>query len=328
MENHVRGSEIVYYLGLDLGGTKTEAAVVDKNGTILSSKRILTLGEDGPEKVLKRMCTLINEVVTEAKLNLESISGIGMGVPGAVDHSKGNIYFLTNLPGWTDFPIKDFLTSKYNMTVVLNNDANAAALAEYTFGNGAGTKHIIYLTVSTGIGGGLIVNGALFNGAWGAAGEVGHIVLDMDGDECNCGNRGCWETISSGSAIAKGVINRIKAGEKSKVTELAPLDDIKAEHVFIARAMGDIVSIEVTDRAMDFLGLGIANLVNVINPEKVIIGGGVAKVGDLLFSRVRERVKSLAYGPASKVEIQPVYLGTKTGVIGAATLAMVENKDY
>ena len=312
----------MYYLGLDLGGTKTEVAVVSENGTVLSSKRILTLGEDGPERILKRMCILIDEAVDETKLKLSDISGIGIGVPGAVDHSKGSIYFLTNLPGWTNFPIKDFLMSKYNIPVALNNDANAAALAEYTFGNGAGVRDMIYLTVSTGIGGGVIVNGALLNGAWGAAGEVGHMVLDVGGDKCNCGNKGCWETISSGSAIAKGVIRRIKAGEKSKVTELAPLGDIKAEHVFSARAMGDIVSIEVTDQAMDYLGIGIANLVNITNPEKVIIGGGVAKAGDLLFTRVREKVKELAYGPASKVEIQPAYLGAKTGVIGAATLAM------
>ena len=319
----------MYYLGLDLGGTKTEVAVVDKSGTILSSQRILTLGEDGPEKVLKRMCILIDEVVNETKLKLGDIFGIGIGVPGAVDYSKGSIYFLTNLPGWTNFPIKDFLMSKYNIPVVLNNDANAAALAEYTFGSGAGVRDMVYLTVSTGIGGGLIVNGALHNGAWGAAGEVGHMVLDVDGDDCNCGNKGCWETISSGSAIAKGVIRRIKAGEKSKVTELASLDDIKAEHVFSARAMGDIVSIEITNRAMEFLGLGIANIVNVINPEKVIVGGGVAKAGDLLFTKVRAKVKELAYGPASKVEIHPAYLGAKTGVIGAATLAMIEvNRRY
>ena len=315
----------MYYLGLDLGGTKIEAAVVNKNGNILSAKRVLTLGEDGPEKVLKRMCTLVDEVVSKAQLNLDDISGIGMGVPGAVDHSKGKIYFLTNLPGWNDFPIKDFFQSKYNISVTLNNDANAAALAEHIFGSGVGVKHMIYLTVSTGIGGGLIVNGCLLNGAWGTAGEIGHMVLDVDGDECNCGNKGCWETISSGSAIAKRIIKRIKAGEKSIITELVPLDDIRAEHVFSAREMGDIVSMEVTNRAIDFLGLGIANLVNVINPEKVIIGGGVAKVGDLLFTRVRKRVKKLAYGPASKVEIQPAYLGAKTGVIGAATLAMVES---
>lgn len=315
----------MYYLGLDLGGTKIEAAVVNKNGNILSAKRVLTLGEDGPEKVLKRMCTLADEVVSKAQLNLDDISGIGMGVPGAVDHSKGKIYFLTNLPGWNDFPIKDFFQSKYNIPVTLNNDANAAALAEHIFGSGVGVKHMIYLTVSTGIGGGLIVNGCLLNGAWGTAGEIGHMVLDVDGDECNCGNKGCWETISSGSAIAKRIIKRIKAGEKSIITELVTLDDIRAEHVFSAREMGDIVSMEVTNRAIDFLGLGIANLVNVINPEKVIIGGGVAKVGDLLFTRVRKRVKKLAYGPASKVEIQPAYLGAKTGVIGAATLAMVES---
>ena len=313
----------MYYLGVDLGGTKIEVGIVDKNGNILNTKRVLTLGEDGPEKVLKRMCTLVDEVMSGTRLNLDDISGIGIGVPGAVDYSRGNIYFLTNLPGWTDFPIKDFLMSKYNIPVALNNDANAAALAEYIFGSGAGVKDMIYLTVSTGIGGGLIVNGDLLSGAWGAGGEVGHMILDVGGDECNCGNRGCWEAISSGSAIVKGVINRIKAGEKSKVTELASIDDVRAEHVFAARAMGDVVSMEVTDRAMDFLGLGIANLVNVINPEKVVIGGGVAKVGDILFTLVRERVKELAYGPAAKVEIQPAYLGAKAGVIGAGALAML-----
>ena len=314
----------MYYLGLDLGGTKIMAAVVKEDGIVINSKRILTLAEKGFEEVLNKICILIDNIIEESRINLNEISAMGIGVPGAVNYPKGSIYFLPNLPGWTDFPIRDFFMSKYNIPVMLNNDANAAALAEYTFGNGRGIKNMIFLTVSTGIGAGLIVEGNLVNGAWGTAGEVGHMILDVgiDAHECNCGNKGCWETISSGSAVAKRARDRIKAGEKSKITDLVSADNIGAEHVFAAQAMGDTLAAEVTDRAMDFLGTGIANLVNIINPERVIIGGGVAKVGDLLFTTVREKVSKIAYGPAANVEIKPAHLGEKTGVIGAAALAM------
>ncbi|KUO52375.1 MAG: hypothetical protein APF76_04890 [Desulfitibacter sp. BRH_c19] len=312
----------MYFLGLDLGGTKIEAAVVDKKGNILSSSRVLTKAEDGSNKVLKRMCDLLDEVLSTAGLRSKEISGLGIGVPGAVDQSHGMIYFLTNLPGWTNFPVRDYFQSYYNIPVAINNDANAAALGEHFFGSGMGVKHMIYITVSTGIGGGIIVNGNILNGVWGSAGEIGHMVLEFNGRKCNCGSKGCWETISSGSAIAQALIDRISLGEKSFVTELVNLNDIKAEHVFKARQMGDKISIEITDKAMDYLGLGIANLVNIINPERIIIGGGVSKVGDLLFERVRNKVQELAYGPAGNVRIQRASLDDKTGVIGAAALAM------
>lgn len=314
--------KILYFLGIDLGGTKIEAAIVDEAGYILNSSRVLTRAEEGLNMVLKRMCDLLDEVISTAGLMNKDISGLGIGVPGAVNQAEGMIYFLTNLPGWNRFPAREYFQSYYHIPVTINNDANAAAVGEHLFGSGIGVKHMIYITVSTGIGGGIIIDGKVLNGACGSGGEIGHMVLEPNGRKCNCGNMGCWETISSGSAIAEIIIDKLSSGEKSLITELVSLKDIKAEHVFKARQMGDKLSIEVTDKALDYLGLGIANLVNIINPERIIIGGGVSKVGDLLFERVRYKVQELAFGPARNVMIQPASLYFKTGVIGAAALAM------
>ncbi|MBT9177238.1 MAG: Glucokinase [Firmicutes bacterium] len=312
----------MYYLGLDVGGTKIAAAVVNKQGTTLSSLRTLTHESEGADAVLRRIFALLDDVLAHAQLTSSQISGLGVGVPGAVDEATGSIHTMVNLTGWSGFPLRQRLVARYHVPVFLGNDANAAALGEYMFGNGAGTRHLLYITASTGIGGGIVVDGNLLVGASGAAGEVGHMILEPHGQPCNCGNRGCWETISSGTAIAKSAAQKIRGGEESSILLFTDIENIQAEHVFQARNMGDSLATEVTDRAFYFLGLGITNLVNALNPERVVIGGGVAQIGEPLFTTVENMVRQSAYGPAKCVRILPALLGAETGVIGAAALAM------
>ncbi|MBT9135500.1 MAG: Glucokinase [Firmicutes bacterium] len=247
----------MYYLGLDLGGTKMEAAVISERGLLISSERVLTHAQEGSAAVLERMFVLLDAVLSAAHLEAKQISGLGVGVPGAVDHATG-----------------------------------------------------------------IILDGRLHNGATGSAGEVGHMVLLHHGERCNCGNIGCWESISSGPAIAKEAMRRMHCGEESTLSSLAHPEKVTAEDVFAARERGDRLAIEVTERALYFLGLGIANLVNALNPERVVLGGGVAGVGELLITRVKSVVEQVAYGPAKSVKILPASLKAKAGVIGAAALAI------
>lgn len=307
------------YLGIDIGGTKIAAGIVDVKGKVIGFDRILINGDQQTSNILERISNLIDIVVKKASFQIDQIDGIGIGLPGAVDRENGKIHFLTNLSGWAGFPIKKYFQDYYNAPTFINNDANAAALGEYFFGDYKGIKDMLYITVSTGIGAGIISNGQLINGANGVAGEIGHMILEPNGKECSCGKKGCWETISSGTAIAKEMFNEINMGRKSILSE-----NIKAEDVFAARELGDQLAIEITDKALDYLGIGIANLVNAINPKKIIIGGGVSKVGSLLFERVNKKVSELAFGPAKTVKILPSTLGDKEGVIGAATIAITE----
>lgn len=310
------------FLGIDLGGTKIAAGLVTLQGQIVHKGRRWTKGEEGPQKVLERIFLLVEDLLQEAKVEKDQIAGVGLGVPGIVDWRRGLIRELTNLPGWQEVNAGEIFAARFGWPVALDNDANAAALGEYLFGSGRGADPMFYLTVSTGIGGGLILDGSLVRGAGGVAGEVGHLVLDPQGRLCRCGNRGCWETISSGTAIAREARRRLDQGEKSLVKELAGDGTLKAEHVFKAQELGDPMAQEIIQRAMFYLGLGVANVANTLNPARIVIGGGVAQAGEALFGPVRQLVKRLGFGPAAQTEIVPAALGEEAGIVGAAALAM------
>lgn len=310
------------YLGIDLGGTKIAVGLVTPQGEVIHKGRQWTRGEEGPLKVLMRIFHLVDKILQEAGVDREQIRGVGLGVPGIVDWQKGIIRELTNLSGWQDINVRELFAPRFSCPVVLDNDANAAALGEYLFGSGQGADPMFYLTVSTGIGGGLILNGAIVHGAGGVAAEVGHLVLDPEGEPCRCGSRGCWETISSGTAIAREARRKLAQGEESLIQKLAGDRPPKAEHVFQAQKQGDKLAQEIIHRAMFYLGIGVANIANTINPERIVIGGGVAHAGEALFGPVREGVKQFGFGPATKTPIVPAALGGDAGVVGAAALAM------
>ena len=228
-----------------------------------------------------------------------------------------------SLPGWVDIPLRGTVEAAYGISTFLLNDASAAALGEHRFGAGRDSANLVYITVSTGIGGGFIIDNNLYSGTSGSAGDVGHMTIDVNGPVCNCGSTGCLETLASGTAIAREAINRIKNGERSSLAKTRDgIENITAEKVGQAAREGDVLALAVVSRAAYYLGVGLANLVNILNPDTIIVGGGLSKLGDLLLEPTREVMRERAFQlPARAVRIVPSQLGDDAGVLGAALFA-------
>jgi len=251
-----------------------------------------------------------------------------MAAAGVIDMKKGIVTLSPNLPGWCNIPLRSIVEEKYQVNTFLVNDADAAALAEHDFGAGRGVENLVYITVSTGIGGGVIINGGLYSGSSGGAGEIGHMTIDVNGAKCNCGNIGCLEILASGTAVAKEARRRLSQGEKSALTEMVKgkFRSITAKEVSLVAQDGDPLALEVIGQAVNYLGVGMVNLVNIFNPEMIIVGGGMAKMGDLLFEPVRQVVRERAFPLlAQTVRIVPAQLGDDAGVFGAAIFASQQN---
>ena len=314
-----------YMVGVDLGGTKIAVAVVDRKCKIIKRVTVPTPARKGPTAVIKTMVEAIKNVIEEAGVGRRKIVGIGIGSPGPLNPSTGVVRSAPNLYGWKNVPLKAAIEKELGIATFVENDCNAAALGEKLFGAGKGVNDFIYITVGTGIGGGLIINGELYHGESGAAGEVGHVVIDVNGPRCNCGNYGCLEAMASGPAIARMATEAIKKGRKTLISEAVggDLKRITAEVVIDAASKGDELALEILDKAGTYLGIGMAGMINVINPEMVILGGGVMKAGDLLLKPIKRTVKKYAF-PAhvEAVEIVPAALGDDAGVIGAAAVVL------
>ncbi|MFH0768407.1 MAG: ROK family protein [Chloroflexota bacterium] len=317
-------------LAVDLGGTKIIVALISNRGEMLASESRPTLADEGHETVIKRIFAAIDHLLTLRSTSSSQLHSISIAAAGAIDTKKGIITISPNLPGWINIPLRSIVEEQYKVNVFLLNDANAAALGEHRFGAGKGANNLIYITVSTGIGGGIIIDGRLYSGASGGAGEVGHMTIDTNGPVCNCGNIGCWETLASGTALAKKAIRRINAGEKSLLTEMVEgkIENITAKEVSLAAQNGDHLASEVVTRVINYLGIGMVNLVNILNPEIIIVGGGMSKMGDLLFDPLRQIVRERAFKlSAQAVRIVPAQLGDDAGVIGAAVFAFQQGLD-
>ena len=271
------------------------------------------------------MANLIAKEVASLLVGEENaLAAVGVSFAGPVDAEKGRVVGSPNLPLFQDVPFREMMAQRLGVPVVLENDARAATLAEHRLGAGQGTRHMVYVTVSTGIGGGIVCGGRLYRGALGAAGEVGHMVLQADGPLCGCGKHGCWEAFSSGTAIARDAQERLKAGDSSLLREMAPngFQGITARLVAEAARQGDRLASEVLDRAAFYLGIGLVNLVNIFNPQVIVVGGGLTFVGDLLlgpaFRIARERALQL---PGSVVEFHVTALGDDGPLRGVLLLA-------
>ena len=311
-------------LAIDLGGTKIIAAIISNKGQIVAKERCLTLADEGPQPVIGRIFSAIDHLLSQRKINPSQLDSISIAAAGAIDFEKGLVTSSPHLPGWHDVPLRDIVEEKYKVNTFLINDASAAALGEHHFGAGQGVNNLILLAVGTGIGGGIILNGRLYSGASGSAGEIGHITIDVGGPKCDCGNTGCLEALVSGTAVAKEAIRRIKQGERSSLTEIVggKIENITAEKVSIAAQDGDSLASEVILKAATYLGVGLANLVNIFNPEMIIIGGGIAKMGDPLLNPARQVVRERAFQlSAQAVQIVSAQLGDDAGVLGAAVFA-------
>ena len=313
-----------YVVGVDLGGTKISAALSNLNGEVISQTTVPTKAEEGEIPVLNRIIDSIEKVIKDGAVGYEDIKSIGIGSPGPLDAEKGTIIYTPNLP-FKNFNLVDPIKNKFGVPVFLDNDANVAAIGEYMFGAGRGAKHIVFFTVSTGVGGGAVLNGKVYRGHTSNALEIGHMTVAPDGPRCNCGNIGCVEATSSGTAIAK----RGQEAITSKVeTSLRKYDKITSYEVFTEAAAGDEVCKDIIDNALNYLGIAVANAVSIFDPEIIIIGGGVSKAGDIVFDTVRNVVNKRCFkSMAESVKIVPAGLGTDAGVIGAVALALIETQD-
>jgi glucokinase len=317
-------------LALDLGGTKIIAAIISKQGQVVAKEYCLTLADEGPESVINRVFSAIDRLCDVKNIAPPQLDSISLAVAGTIDIDRGLVSLSPNLPGWHDIPLRDAVREKYGVNTFLINDASAAALGEHHFGAGKGVKNLIYLTVSTGIGCGIIIDDKLYSGACGGAGEIGHMTIDVNGPRCSCGNIGCLEVLASGTAVAREAIRRISQGERSSLTDMVcgKIEEITAEKVEDAAVKGDSLAQDVISQAATYLGIGMVNLVNIFNPEMIIVGGGMAKMGDRLFSPARQVVKERAFLlPAQAVRIVPAQLGEDAGVIGAAVFARQQGLD-
>ncbi len=315
-------------LAVDLGGTKIITAIISNKGQMIAREYCLTLADEGPQSVINRIVSAIDYLLGLRNVESSKLGSISIAAAGAIDLDKGVITSSPNLPGWYNIPLRDIVREKHGVNTFLINDASAAAIGEHHFGIGKGVNNLILLTVGTGIGGGIIINGKLYTGLCGSAGEIGHMTIDVNGPKCNCGNIGCLETLASGTAVAKEAIRRISQGEKSSLTDIVEgeIENITAEEVSLAAQGGDSLALEVISEAATYLGVGMVNLVNIFNPEMIVIGGGMAKMGDLLLNPARQVVRERAFSlSAQAVRIVPAQLGDDAGVLGAAIFALQQN---
>jgi glucokinase len=311
------------YLGaVDLGGSKILSVIAQGDGRRLGEDRRSTSAEEGPEVVLERIVGSLEDALAKAGLQRGDLAAVGICSPGPCDIDAGVISSAPNLPGWRDVPICRYLEERLGVPARLENDANAAALGEHVYGAGRGCRHLIYMTVSTGIGGGLIIDGRLYRGATGVAGELGHMVIDPDGPLCGCGNRGCLEALASGTAIAARGEELVAQGGSALLAKLVQEQGkLTAAIVGQAAEAGDSASRDIIRRAGYYLGIGFASYVNIFNSEVIIIGGGLAKLGELLLGPARAEMEARAMSEALKaVQLKLAELGDYVGVMGMIAL--------
>jgi glucokinase len=307
-------------IAVDLGGTQIRVALSDLEGHFLRRVACPTEAVQGQQAVIRRLVARIQEV--RQGIPDGDILGVGIGSPGPVDALAGLIISPPNLPGWEEVPLRDLLEQRLSLPVRLANDANAAALGEWAFGDGRGRQNVVYVTISTGIGGGVIAEGRLLLGHRGLAGEVGHMTLLPDGPRCNCGNYGCWEALASGTALAREGAEAVRAGRAPILSALCEGVPERADARLVATAsdQGDPAAKEIIERAAFYCGVGVANLLHLYSPEIVLIGGGVSKLGDILFVTVRQVVQERVMPPYRSVPIEPAALDADVGLLGTVAL--------
>ena len=309
-------------LAVDIGGTKILAALFSPGGKMLVKRNFPTLVHEGVDAIIARLCAEIDILLKQNDIRYSQLGGIAIACAGGIDSGQGVVVTPSpNMPGWTDIPLAEIVSKKFKVKTYVINDASAAALGEHRYGAGRGVDNLVLLTLGTGIGGGIITDGVLYLGAVGAAGEFGHMTIEADGPACGCGNKGCLEMLASGTAIAREAKKYLGQGEESVLTEMANgnIEDITAEMVETAARKADKLAWGIIGQASYSLGVGMVNLVNIFNPEMIIIGGGMAAMGDLLIEPARKVVRERAFSISARaVRIETARLGNEAGVYGAA----------
>ena len=315
-----------YVVGIDIGGTNIVAGTVPEDGSeVVGLVSEPTFPEQGADAVLARIVKLAKDSMKAARG--KDIVGIGIGSPGPLDTKNGIVLLTPNL-GWTNFPLRDRIHDALGMPSTLDNDANCAIFGEWWQGAARGTKHVVGLTIGTGIGGGIVLDGSIYRGASDIAGELGHMTIDLNGRRCKCGNYGCLEAYASGPNIAARAVEGIEeSGSASSLARYVggDLSKVTAQVVYEAAHDGDEYALEVVRETAKILGAGVANILNIFNPEVVVICGGVTLAGDRLFVPLRSEVRRRAFKPAvTRCRIVPGELTGTAGVYGAAAVFMRE----
>jgi len=311
------------YASVDLGGTNIAGIFADGDGRVVCERKVPTQSHEGPEAVLNRVAQLVNGLARESGARPVAL---GMGVPGLADLQRGVTKFLPNLPTqWRDVPVRDVLSPQVGCPVYLLNDVRMATLGELVFGHGRTARTMVFFALGTGIGGGVAVDGKLRLGPLGAAGELGHQTILPDGPRCGCGSHGCLEALASGPALAAEGVRLMLSGQAPKLHELVrgEASAVTPKEMAAAAEAGDLAIQEAIVRAAGYLGIAVANVVTILHPDLVVLGGGVAAIGPLLFDTVRRTVRErVRMFPTDDVEIKPSLLGEQAGALGGIALAM------
>lgn len=313
-----------YYGGIDLGGTNTKIGLVDEKGTLIFKVNIKTTSEEGAEKTVKRICDVLLHELSSAEIDVKNLVSVGVGIPGPVVKKK-IVKFFANFDWDSNLNLAKIFEKELNVPVFLDNDVNVITLGEVWVGAAKGYTDVLGLAIGTGVGAGIIANGKLISGKVGAGGEVGHIKLVKDGRLCGCGGLGCFEAYASATGIVREATSRLMVNRNNLLYEMTKDRNVEAKDVFDAARNNDKFSVEIVEEVTDYLALGISNVLNLVDSQVVVIGGGVALAGDLLFNRIKEKMKKYALPPVLEgLEIKPAILGNDAGIYGAAYLAMVE----
>ncbi len=319
-----------HFVGVDLGGTKILAGVFNQQLKCIGKVKTSTKPGRGPEAVIERIARCVQDAVDECDLSLKNIRGIGVGAPGAVNTEEGEVIVAPNLPGWTQVPLKKELQKALDVPVFLENDGNICTLGVHSVELGGKPRHLVGVFIGTGIGAGLILEGKLYSGFNKTAGEVGHMVIEVGGPKCSCGNRGCFESLAGRQSIFKKIEKLVQDGEKTILTELLGPDlaDMRSGDLRKAIRRGDKLVEKVIEEAAEYIGIGIANLVNLLSPEVVVLGGGVIDaLEDEMMAIIIETAHDYTLpGTDKDLQIIPSKLGDDAGIVGAAVLARRETK--
>ena len=310
----------MYRIGVDLGGTNIAVGVVNEEGAIVAKKSIKTGASRPFAEIMKDMADCILSLLAEQNISLDSVSCIGIGTPGSVNNETGMLVYANNFKDGENVPMRDLLQKYINKPVYLGNDANVAALGEVISGAAKGVNNAIMITLGTGVGGGIVINGEIYEGQYAAGAELGHILLVKDGAQCSCGRKGCWEAYASATGLIRQTKHAMIDNPDSIMNEMTTIDNVSGRTAFDAMRKGDAVAKNVCDTYIEYIAAGMVDLMNIFRPEVFIIGGGICNEGDTLLNPIRAYVNQHIYGgdrnPEQQIAIAK--LGNDAGIIGAA----------
>jgi glucokinase-like ROK family protein len=312
-----------YVAGIDMGATHLSIILADFGAQVIDEIETPFSVADGPEKCIQQANGLLADLLKKNQLSISQIGALGIGVPGPIASEAGMVYAPPIMPGWSGYPIQSNLEETWGIPVSLNNDAELGALGEWAYGVGRGDNHLAYIKVGTGIGSGLLMNGQIYRGATGSAGEIGHLTIEENGPLCDCGNYGCLEALAGGKAISRQAREAVQKGKRTLLSNMGPIESLSARDVASAARRGDLISQNIIANAGRYLGIAIAGLVNLFNPQTVVIGGGVAQIGDLLLQPIRDTVSRRSLQASARtVKINTAVLRRHSSGMGAIIQAL------